>query len=99
MKCESTAISVALVSLLSQPAIFARAYYVAPKDTVNEDGTIEHPYPRIQQSGVLMAAGDTATSVREPTAKQCARIIQDRREARFSSGRTEMKDRSLTTQI
>jgi len=45
--------------LLLSSGACGRAYYVAQRDTLNADGTITHPYPRIQQAANLMVAGDT----------------------------------------
>jgi parallel beta-helix repeat protein len=49
----------AALALVPRSPIEARAYYVAPGDSLNADGTSAHPYPRIQQAANLMVAGDT----------------------------------------
>jgi hypothetical protein len=66
------AFAAALVLSIAPQSSFARTYYVAQRDTLSADGTIAHPYPRIQQAAALMVAGDTCY-IREGTYRETVR--------------------------
>jgi hypothetical protein len=47
------------IALALPLSVIGRLFYAAPGDSTNSDGSLIHPYPRIQQAADRMVAGDT----------------------------------------